>query len=170
MVSRMALVLWILEAKMVLWLYEQPHTSLLWEHPRMQQFLSKIRVWRAHMYMGSYGAASPKPTFLWRPSPLVSRFSLPLPQREWESMVTKTQLPDGRTQVSGNQLLKGSQTYPKEFGYATLRVWRSCPKRTSHHPKNPSVENNVNIWQPKDMWEDANLTDVFQCLSLGTIQ
>ena len=71
MVSRMALILWVLECKLVLWLYEQPKTSLLWEHPRMQEFLRQCDVWKTHMHMGSYGASSPKPTFLWAPTPCV---------------------------------------------------------------------------------------------------
>lgn len=68
------------------------------------------------MHMGSYGAASPKPTFLWSPSPTVLNFSLPLPDREWESMVDQKPCQDGSVQVSGNKNLKGSQTYPRQFG------------------------------------------------------
>ena len=165
MVARMAIILWVLESKMAFWLYEQPHTSMLWLHPRMQQVIRALKVFRTHMDMGSFGAASPKPTHLWAPCPEVSRFSLPLPDREWESMVTKKVMPDGRIQVTGNQHLKNSQTYPREFGYATLRVWKTVPKREFPAERKAPCS----VWStPKDSWKDANLTEVFQFLSLGT--
>ena len=154
---------------MVYWLYEQPHTSLMFEHPRMQQLIKAMSIYRCHMYMGSYGAASPKPTFLWSPSTTVINFSLPLPDREWESMVDKKTMPDGSVQVSGNSRLKGSQTYPRQFGLATVRVWRTAPKRDLPVAKPQPF----NVWQPlskRDMWSDANLTEIMQYLSLGTFK
>ena len=39
MVSRMTLVLWLLQAKSIVWLYEQPTSSILWHHPRMTEFI-----------------------------------------------------------------------------------------------------------------------------------
>ena len=155
---------------MVYWLYEQPHTSLMFEHPRMQQIIKSISVYRCHMHMGSYGAASPKPTFLWSPSPTVLNFALPLPHdRQWETMVDKKTMPDGSVQVSGNSKLKGSQTYPREFGFATVRVWKTSPKREPVVGKPRPLE----IWKPlskRDMWTDANLTEIMQYLSLGTFK
>ena len=173
MVSRVAILLWVLESKLVWWLYEQFDTSMMWQHPRTQQLLKSFKVFRAHMHMGAYGSASPKPTHLWSPCAEVAKFSLPLPQdREWESMVTKKTLPDGRVQVTGNSSLKGSQTYPKQFGYATVRVWKTIRKREhvakSKVPQVPCSE----LWRskPKDCWKDADLTEVFPFLSLGTFK
>ena len=164
--SRVAILMWVLEAKLVWWLYEQPHTSIMWQHPRLQQLLRN----RTHMYMGSYGSASPKPTHLWSPCPEVGKFSLPLPaDREWESMVDRKVLPDGRVQVTGNANLKGSQTYPKQFGFATVRVWKTIPKREPVATKKP-VQHDLWRAKPKDCWKDAELTEVFQFLSLGTFK
>ena len=168
MVARAAILVWVLEAKLVWWLYEQPHTSIMWQHPRMQQLLKSLKVYRCHMYMGSYGSASPKPTHLWSPCPEVAKFSLPLPDREWESMVTKKVLPDGRVQVTGNSNLKGSQTYPKQFGFATVKVWKTIPKREP--VANKAVQQDLWRVKPKDSWKDAELTEVFQFLSLGTFK
>ena len=89
MVSRMALILWVLESKRCLWLYEQPQTSLLWEHHRMQEYLSKNIVYKVHTWMGAFGAATPKGTHLWGPQSSILKFALPLPQRQWsEQLVT----------------------------------------------------------------------------------
>ena len=134
----------------------------------MQEVLRSLRVFRTHMHMGSYGAKSPKPTHLWSPCPEVNMFSLPLPDREWETMVSKKLMPDGRVQVTGNSLLKNSQTYPREFGFATLRVWKMIEKR--EFPKEASPPKNLLQSKTKDSWKDADLTDVFQFLSLGTFK
>ena len=59
------------------------------------------------MYMGSYGAASPKPTHLWAPSPAVSMFSLLLPSNvDWEQVVDRSVLSNGKVSVSGNKTSK----------------------------------------------------------------
>ena len=168
----MALILWVLEAKRCLWLYEQPQTSLLWEHPRMQHFLKNLRgslVYKTHMWMGSYGANTPKGTHLWGPTEAINKFALPLPQKEWEQqLVTKKTLDDGRIQVTGNSALKESQAYPKEFGRATVCIWKVAPKREM-----PSTTNKIpTVWKKGhvDTWSDANLTEVMQFLSLGTMK
>ena len=166
MVSRMTLILWVLEAKRVLWLYEQPQTSMLFQHPRMQAFLKVCTVFRCHMWMGSYGADTPKGTHLWAPDSCVSKFALPLPDKDWDQLVTKKVLPDGRVQVTGNAALKGSQSYPSAFGRATVGVWKLATKRLQPlvSAKPPKV------WTSRhDKWLDADLTEVFQFLSLGTM-
>ena len=168
MVSRMCLILWVLESKCAFWLYEQPQTSLLFEYPRMQSFLKRNVVYKVHMWMGSYGAATPKGTHLWGPTESLLKFALPLPKKEWdEQLVSKKVMPDGRIQVTGNALLKGSQSYPKAFGEATLCVWKVTPKRAL-----PSVSKIPNVWlsPSQDKWPNANLSEVMQFLSLGTLK
>ena len=44
-----------------------------------------------------------------------------------KAWLTKKTMPDGSVSVSGNRNLKGSQTYPREFGFATVRVWKTSP-------------------------------------------
>ena len=150
----------------MLWLYEQPQTSLLFQHPRMQAFLKVCTVFRCHMWMGSYGAETPKGTHLWAPDACVSKFSLPLPDKDWETLVTKKVLPDGRVQVTGNAALKGSQSYPPAFGHATVGVWKLATKRLQ-----PLVSAQApKVWTSRhDKWLDADLTEVFQFVSLGTM-
>lgn len=167
MVSRMCLILWVLESKVVTWLYEQPRTSLLWEHPRMQEFLTLVDVWRSHIYMGSYGSESPKPTYLWAPTPAVGNLSIPLPSdKEWTPMVSVSTSRAGVKYVTGNKNLKASQTYPKGFGVATVQLWKDTPAREPYKSTRvPKVS-----FRPRDPWHDADLTEVFQFLSLGTLK
>ena len=164
MVSRMSLILWALEAKKVLWLYEQPSTSLLFQHPRMQHFIKHRTVFKCHMWMGAFGADTPKGTHLWAPDACVSKFSLPLPNDK--ELVTKKVLPDGGAQATGNSALKGNQSYPPAFGHATVGVWKLATKRLQ-----PLVNASLpNVWASRhDKWSDADLAEVFQFLSLGTM-
>ena len=164
--SRMSLILWVLEAKRCLWLYEQPQTSLLFQHPRMQQFVESCVVFKIHCWMGSYGASSPKGTHLWGPHADIQKFILPLPCKTWAPLVTKKTLADGRVQVSGSSDLKGSQAYPPAFGHATVGVWKMAVERPL-----PPVKKLPKIWGGKvDKWPDADLSDVFQFLSMGTMK
>ena len=159
MVSRMCIILWILEAKMVFWLYEQPQSSLLWQHPRTQQYISKRTVFKSHMWMGAFGAASPKGTVLWGPYQTVSWFASPLPKdRAWATDLTTKTEKNGRTQVTGSKGLKGSQTYPSEFGLATVSIWR----RTAFKAYDMEGAKLPNVWPKslKDAWPDVNLTEV----------
>ena len=134
----------------------------------MQDFLSCNTVFKTHMWMGAYGSATPKGTHLWGPDASVVKFALPLPRREWsEQLVTKKVMADGRIQITGNASLKGSQAYPKEFGRATVGVWKLASKRSMPDP----TKKIPNVWSYKqDMWLDANLTDVMQFLSMGTMK
>ena len=166
MVSRMSLIVWLLESKKAFWLYEQPHSSLMFQHPRMQQLVKACTIFRTHMYMGAFGAESPKPTFLWGPVRDVAKFSLPLPDREWTQTVNKSVKDDGTVQISGNANLKATQTYPKEFGVATVRIWRKAIKRSL--PQVLESAPPCSFWTSKDCWKDADLSEVMQFLSMGT--
>lgn len=169
----MALIVWLMEAKNVLWLYEQPHSSLLSEHPRMQELVRARKIYRAFMWMGSYGALTPKGTHLWCPSPCVGRLSLPLPQDvDWSAeLVTKKTRADGSVQITGSHALKASQAYPKQFGLATVDLWRSWQQPKPIACRNaPPPTPDVDVWQSltrKDRWEDAQLAEVVQYLFLG---
>ena len=56
MVSRVCLLLYIMNARCATWLYEQPASTLLFEHPRMQLFFQQHQCYRVHTWMGSFGA------------------------------------------------------------------------------------------------------------------
>lgn len=169
MVSRMTLILWILQSKHVVYLYEQPMTSLLFFHPRMEQFIRANNAWRVFTWMAGFGAASPKGTVLWSSRPAVKFLSRNLPCSTWSTeMTVKTTSADGKTSVSGGADLKKSQEYTEEFGMSTVDFWKMCG--TCCHPDLSQVEV-PNVWghisKSKDRWDDANLTEVMQYLTLS---
>ena len=93
MVSRMTLILYILQAKNIFWLYEQPSSSILWCHPRMEEFIKRHPAWRCFTWMGGFGADSPKGTTLWSSRPAVRKLARSLPQnRQWTAEMTQKKL------------------------------------------------------------------------------
>ena len=49
-------------------------------------------VYKTHLWMGSYGGDTPKPTFIYHSHAWMSALSIELPQREWpgaKDMVTR---------------------------------------------------------------------------------
>ena len=169
MVSRMTLVLYILQSKDVLYIYEQPGSSLLWLHPRMERFMETFSVYRCWTWMAAFGAESPKGTVLVAPRPCIRKMARSLPDREWKDVeiTTKKRSEDGsRVWVTGGRDLKASQTYTEEFGLSILSLWKGEPI-----PEAPCLDD-VQIpffWVPmskKAMWDDARVTEVMQYLTL----
>lgn len=73
MVARVCILILIAASKGCFWIVEQPRGSLLQEHPGFQKVLHLLRVWRKHIKMGNYGAATEKGTWLY--SGYLSQFS-----------------------------------------------------------------------------------------------
>lgn len=162
MVSRMTLVLWLLQAKSIVWLYEQPTSSILWFHPRMTEFIRRQCAFRTHTYMGSFGAASPKGTVLWGSRPETKFLSRNLPtDREWSTDITKK----SESGVSGGPGLKKSQAYTPEFGLATVEMWRQCCPCSSWDLTKDMIPDMWAHQSKKERWEDAKLTEVMQYLT-----
>lgn len=44
---------------------EQPARSLMQEHPRWRDLCRRVRVFRTHVWMGDFGAETPKPSWLY---------------------------------------------------------------------------------------------------------
>ena len=123
----------------------------------MQHFIKHRTVFKCHMWMGAFGADTPKGTHLWAPDACVSKFSLPLPNDK--ELVTKKVLPDGGAQATGNSALKGNQSYPPAFGHATVGVWKLATKRLQ-----PLVNASLpKVWASRhDKWSDADLAEVLE--------
>ena len=136
----------------------------------MEAFIRKFCAWRCHTWMGAFGAPSPKGTVLWASRPIIKKMARNLPEKEWSAeMVKKTTNAQGKTTVCGAADLKGSQAYTKEFGFATLDLWREVWKTEGGMaPLDLSKAQVPNFWahqSKKDRWEDAELSEVMQYLS-----
>eukprot|EP00969_Alexandrium_andersonii_P254747 11259841-Alexandrium_andersonii.AAC.1 len=63
MISRVALVAWLLLARGCWVMIEQPRGSLMQRHPRVQDLASRFELLRLSLNMKAYGAASSKGTW-----------------------------------------------------------------------------------------------------------
>ena len=169
MVSRMTLILYLLQSKMVFYCYEQPGSSILWNHPRMEAFINCCDAYRCWTWMGAFGGGSPKGTTLWSSRASVHKLSRALPNKSWDhEMTKKSYLSNGKLSVSGGRDLKRSQAYTPEFGFSTLSMWLSEPETPKLNLDGAKIPN---IWAPllnkKDRWDDAHVVEVMQYLTLN---
>ena len=65
MVSRLVLLLYIAASNGVMFVVEQPKGSLLQYHPRFQQLMADMQLWRKFISMRAFGAHSSKGTWLY---------------------------------------------------------------------------------------------------------
>jgi hypothetical protein len=109
------------EAKRCFYVIEQPQGSLLQCHPGFERMLRRIKLWRVHVQMKDYGAASQKSTWLYSGHKDIEDLEKFKPILLAEETPEKVQLcnkhedKNGRTRVSGNANLKLSQSYPPRF-------------------------------------------------------
>lgn len=93
---------------------EQPASSLMMRHPRMAALFQDIKIYQVHVYMGAYGAETPKPSFLWSSSPWVACLAMRKLDRKsctgHTLQVTKRYVDaTGRARIAGGADLKGTQ-------------------------------------------------------------
>ena len=65
MAARVAILLLIAGSRGIHWLLEQPKGSMFQYHPQIEAAFKLLRCWRKHIKMGSFGAATDKPTWLY---------------------------------------------------------------------------------------------------------
>ena len=85
--------------------------------------------------MGSYGAESKKPSYLYSIGPWVSRLVRTVDKHYKGTVCTaSSKVVNGVKQVTGTKHLKGTQHYTKAFGVAVHQSWR---KHVRMHPAEP---------------------------------
>lgn len=173
MVSRTALLVWLAHGMGLDWVIEQPQSSILHMHPRIQDLNQRTDVRQAQLALGAFRAETKKPLKL-------------LCNCAWPGRLTKRRLPRdfvarirpymvhvrGQTKrVTGNKLLKQTQTYPRAFGRAVVRAWAAaapprkeplCTPRewTREQCALRSVHKELRSQQLDDKWEDAEMPRV----------
>ena len=109
-VSRVALLLYILSSKCVFWILEQPVSSLMEHYPRFQDFARRNQVFKHYIEMQNYGAPTMKPTWLCSNMPFINDIDMFKEERTTSllALVSKTTDVHGCVRVSGNNNLKQS--------------------------------------------------------------
>jgi hypothetical protein len=127
MVARMCLLVWLWIAKVLFGVWEQPVHSVQERHPRFEEIKDAIHVLKETVLMGYYGALTRKPVWLYGFNCSLRNIhdyrTTPLPTRT-SNLTTSHIDNDGRKRFSGTKALKGSQTYPKDFGVALNKIYR----------------------------------------------
>lgn len=140
-----------------------------------EDVLRWIHVWRQHISMGAFGAKSLKPTWLYSSSEAIeelAEFSQPFDRDERIALVEHYHDASGKSRIKGNQMLKGSQSYPRGFGRALSKLRTRHGKRLRSAAKNLILKNAREFKQiPKNtrknrLWEKcAHLKPIFEYLS-----
>eukprot|EP00969_Alexandrium_andersonii_P042348 1858457-Alexandrium_andersonii.AAC.1 len=99
------------------------------DHPRFRAMCSHRPVHKASIFMGSFSAATPKPSWLYSNRKWISdisRFEPGVRRASTDSCCNKLvqvrEGRDGRLRVSGGPKLKQSQHYTREFGNALVQL------------------------------------------------
>lgn len=179
MVSRVVLLIWLIESLGGVWCLEQPSSSLLRWHPRMLELFQKFQVYSARWWMASYGARTPKRHVMYSNSKDISWFNLgklrfdysdPEYQKNRTTKVVVKQLEGGKTKKSFQGVkgkLKESQHYPPRFGQKFLRLFpkfiKSCTPLEEALPQVADQDVYAGM-SFKDMWEDADMESVIRYL------
>jgi hypothetical protein len=98
------------------WCVEQPISSLLWWFPPFARLLSFVKAKKTVTFLGAFGAESQKPVTLMHTSEWVHLLKRPRPLGTFSLQLVRK---DAQGRVTGNKAaLKGSQSYPPQFGQA----------------------------------------------------
>ncbi|CAJ1360896.1 unnamed protein product [Effrenium voratum] len=132
MAARCVILIWLASCKGVAWVLEQPRGSILEHLKVMQGLFGKLRVYKKHIRMGDFGAASEKGTWLYSSHKFIDDiykhkpYTVPLEKKKAVQLVDHYTDRRGQRRIKGNAQLKGSQAYPLPFGKALAKL------RTAH--------------------------------------
>lgn len=144
--ARTLVVLLIAASLQCWWILEQPQGSWMEVHPLFQQVLRLMEVWRHRLSMGSYGAPSEKPTWLYSSNEAITHLEEFKPRgvkcEEKVSLVDHYLDGEGNKRIKGNSNLKLSQSYPVGFGVALARL-RTAHQKTNRTKALKTIKENV---------------------------
>lgn len=177
--ARMCILIYIILAHQGHFTIEQPSTSLLFRHPRFQQIISLVKVWRVHFWMRLLGSKYPKRSVIYSSSPKVWRFKtghLRMGRRKSKGLLVKHYRDStGRARFVGKKVnLKHSARYPLGFGLRYLSLFSDLQSETSTFKDLREVPRAGDIDMEdfleslqtnlEDTWGDAQMAEVCQYL------
>ena len=109
---------------------EQPGSSVLFDYRPWRMLFERLRPWIITTHLGAFGAPTPKLTKLAGTAPWLPELKRSLQPADKARMCadpvsTVVKSRDGR--VSGSKALKGTQSYPLEFGAAIAVEFARAP-------------------------------------------
>lgn len=171
----MCLLVILVQALGMLITIEQPDSSVLEYHPRMQEMLSMMPVYKTKFKMFNFGGDTSKGTLLYSNRPWISEvlsFQLNRAGEQQSVKLVNHWTGQGKLKFRGNDKLKGSQAYPVHFGRAMAEVFarHQCDLKASSAQVQDKVAGAS--WQLDTMrleatlppgcgWPDAVLDGVF---------
>ena len=174
MACRSALIVFVAQALGHIVVIEQPTSSLLRFHPRMQEAITHVTLYRVNLYLGHYMADSAKPLTLLTNAAWLAGEILERRVRHWfppSSDVTRRTVDEyGVRRATGDQGLKATQTYPLAFGRAVAAAYALHAPTHKASVVRLLAESQADVdldwlWAPSpDLWADAMLAPVFVIL------
>ena len=123
--TRMIMICLLLTFRKVCFILEQPLSSIMHELPLWSCIPRQLS--KKHTHMGSFGAFTPKPTWLLSGHTWHRGLCRPLPAdfvNLNSGTVTKCTSASGETKVAGGPRLKETQAYPPAYGVAVQQEWQ----------------------------------------------
>lgn len=158
MLSRVCLLLTVIMHNRGHLVIENPVSSLIEYAPRLANFLRHRGPIKVTTWLGMFGAKTPKAIKLFSDDGFIQRLYRKLDRSKFGKSQTTVRYQDrgGVMRYKGSPLLKGTQTYPRRFGWSVANAWDTYAVR------NPEYLQLID-WDP-DSWSDANLDSVEEWL------
>ena len=180
MVSRMCLLQLVAFSRFGIMLLEQPASSIMPLHRRMAQSPFKD-MWKVFLHMGSYGAKSAKPTWLYGSEllimlplrrPMTPEQKLALDNSHIVSVEYESSGKMAVTGKTGHGGLKSSQEYTPEYAEAALSSYENW--RKSHAPDIQDLlvaaSSDSDYSDGEDAWDDCELEPCTRMFSDSSAQ
>ncbi len=171
MVTRCALLIWLVRFRGCSWVIEQPRSSVLIAHDRLQEIVMKTRVWWTRACMGAFRGTTLKPLQFWSGDQWISELSkhkVSFKHKFKRSVTYKTYMNKrGAIKHDGKQAaLKKTQSYTRRFGRVIANIFEQnwVAPATAGRAAGDDDASLLKMISSDDRWEDAQLDSVFAFL------
>ena len=170
MVSRCALLIWIVTLRGGSWALEQPRSSVLEAHDRLQEIFRKTKVFWSCACMGAFRGTSLKPLQFWSSATWIGELSKYKVKNKTlrKSQTYKRYMNKRGWAVDGNLgALRDTQSYTRRFGRVVASIYdqgRVVPPPPAAGVGSDDDMSLLEMLSSDDSWQDAELDSVFAFL------
>lgn len=163
MVSRVMALYWVAIARGHMVVLEQPASSIMFRHPRFQELLAHVQIYKHKEHLGHFLAESPKLIALYSNDACISQVCR-YRKRSWlpqsERVAKQYRDAEGNRRVVGDVNLKRTQQYPEPFGEAVAEVYIANRSRLTSRARGQPLDSGQldldQLWgAAADPWSDA---------------